>query len=55
MVVILQDLCRILLAKRFHAVNEQASGLENFDVAGSEFNTGLPERFHDLPTETFTV
>ena len=55
MVVILQDLCRILLAEQLHAANQQASGLENLDVMDSEFNTGLSQGVHNLPTETLPI
>jgi hypothetical protein len=55
MAVILQDLYRIPLTNQFHAAHQQASGPENFDVIGSEFNTGFPQRVHDLPTKAFAV
>ena len=55
MVVVLKDLSRISLANQFHAAHEHASGLENLDVAGSDFNTSFSQRVHDLPTETFPV
>lgn len=55
MLEILQDLFWILLTRRFEASNEQASGLQNLDVLGSEFDTGLTQAVHDLAADTFPV
>lgn len=55
MVIVLKKLCRVFFADCFHASHQQASGLENFEVISSEFNTVFSQRIHDFSTETFSV
>jgi hypothetical protein len=55
MVIVLKELCRVFFSDCFHASHQQASGLEDFEVISSEFNTGFSKRIHDFSTETFSV